>query len=635
MSTATVNCPVLYVIDFDSTFTKVEGLDELAFLALAGHPNRDSIVAQIRELTDMGMNGEISFSEGLKRRIELLSANKRHIALLVEHLRSKISNSFLRNKQFLSDNADRIYIVSSGFKEFIIPVVSGLGILPEHVFANEFRFDDDGNITGIDETNPLASDGGKIKALEALHLEGEIYAIGDGYTDYELRKSGLASRFYAFTENVRREKVVAVADYVAGSLDEFLFHNKLDRSQSYPTSLLKVLLLENVHPAAVAAFERDGFQVEFLKGALDEAELCEKIKDVAIIGIRSKTNITRKVLENANRLMAIGAFCIGTNQIDLEAATEKGIPVFNAPYSNTRSVVELAIGEIILLVRNAVTKSNKMHRGEWDKSAIGSYEIRGKKLGLVGYGSIGTQLSVVAEALGMEVYFYDAVEKLALGNAKKVDTLDELLAISDVISLHVDGRKTNAGMIGKREFDLMKDGVIFLNLSRGHVVDIPALAEAVRSGKIAGAGIDVFPQEPKTNNEPFVSELQGLANVILTPHVGGSTLEAQENIGRFVPAKLLEYMNNGSTYGSVNFPEVQLPKLKDSHRILHIHSNVPGVLAKLNSIFGKNHINITGQYLKTNETVGYVIVDIAKGYNREFIQEVKAIDGTIRFRMLY
>lgn len=635
MATATINSPILYVIDFDSTFTKVEGLDELAAIALSGHANQSSIVAQIRELTDMGMSGEISFSEGLRKRIELLSANRVHIKKLVDQLRSQVSNSFQRNRHFLTENADQIYIISSGFKEFVVPVVSEYGIRPEHVYANEFTFDNDGNITGIDENNPLASDGGKIKLLKSLNLEGEVYAIGDGYTDYELRKSGLASRFYAFTENVKREKVIAAADHVVASLDEFLFHNKLDRSQSYPTSLLKVLLLENVHPAAVEAFKKDGFQVEFIKGALDEDELCEKIKDVAIIGIRSKTNITKRVLENANRLMAIGAFCIGTNQIDLEAATEKGIPVFNAPYSNTRSVVELAIGEIILLVRNAVTKSNKMHQGVWDKSSIGSFEIRGKKLGLVGYGSIGTQLSVVAEAMGMEVYFYDAVEKLALGNAKKVESLDELLAISDVISLHVDGRKTNTSMIGKREFDLMKDGVIFLNLSRGHVVDIPALAEAVRSGKVAGAGVDVFPEEPKTNSEPFVSELQGLTNVLLTPHVGGSTAEAQENIGKFVPSKLLEYMNNGSTYGSVNFPEVQLPKLKDSHRILHIHANVPGVLAKLNNIFGESNINITGQYLKTNESVGYVIVDIAKGYNREFIKKIRAIDGTIRFRMLY
>jgi len=393
--------------------------------------------------------------------------------------------------------------------------------------------------------------------------------------------------------------------------------------------------LENVHPVALRAFEEQGFNVEFVKGALDEDELCERIKDVSIIGIRSKTNITKRVLENANRLMAIGAFCIGTNQIDLEEAAKKGIAVFNAPYSNTRSVVELAVGEMILLIRNIVTKSNQMHAGIWDKSANGSFEIRGKKLGMVGYGSIGTQLSVVAEALGMEVYFYDEVEKLSLGNARKVNSLDELLGIADVISMHVDGRKENKNLIGKREFDLMKKGVIFMNLSRGHVVDIAALADAIRSGKVAGAGVDVFPKEPKTNDEIFENELLGLPNVILTPHIGGSTEEAQENIGHFVPAKLLEFMNNGSSYGSVNFPEVQLPKLKDSHRLLHIHANVPGVLAKLNAIFAKNNINITGQYLKTNESIGYVIVDIAKGYTEEFIQEVKEVEGTIRFRMLY
>ncbi len=627
--------PVFYIIDFDSTFTKVEGLDELARISLAGNPDQDKIVGQIRDLTDKGMNGEISFSEGLKQRIGLLSANREHLDLLIDFLHTKVSDSFRRNRAFLTENSDRIYIISSGFREFILPIVTELGINPDHVFANEFRFDDKGHITGIDEHNVLSEDGGKKKLLKSLQLSGDIYVIGDGYTDYELRESGLANRFYAFTENVERPKVMAVADHIAGSLDEFLYHNKLNRSQSYPKSMIKVLLLENVHPVAVKAFEDEGFNVEFIKGALDEEELCRKIKDVSIIGIRSKTMITARVLEHANRLMAIGAFCIGTNQIDLQEATKKGIAVFNAPYSNTRSVVELAIGEMILLIRNIVSKSNKMHEGIWDKSANGSYEIRNKTLGLVGYGSIGTQLSIVAEALGMHVYFYDIVDKLAIGNAKKVKSLDELLAISDVISLHVDGRKHNMLMFGKREFGLMKDGVIFLNLSRGHVVDIGALADAVKSGKVAGAGIDVFPKEPKTNDEQFESELKGLDNVILSPHVGGSTEEAQENIGHFVPGKLLEYINNGSTYASVNFPEVQLPQLNNSHRLLHIHANVPGIMAKLNSIFAKYNINITGQYLKTNETIGYVIVDIAKGYTAEFIQELKEIEGTIRFRMLY
>jgi D-3-phosphoglycerate dehydrogenase / 2-oxoglutarate reductase len=634
MSTLTLNSPYI-IIDFDSTFTKVEGLDELAAIALNGHSERDSVVQKISDLTNKGMNGEMSFAEGLRERIGLLQANRSHIESLVAFLRTKVSDSFARNKQFLTENADQIFIVSSGFKEFIVPVATELGIRADHVFANEFVFDENDNIIGIDENNVLSMDGGKIKLLASLNLDGEIYAIGDGYTDYELKASGLDDRFYAFTENIERPRVLAVADHIATSFDDFLYDNKLSRSQSYPKSRIKVLLLENVHPAALRAFEEQGFNVEFVKGAMDEDELCERIKDVSIIGIRSKTNITKRVLDNANRLMAIGAFCIGTNQIDLEEAAKRGIAVFNAPYSNTRSVVELAVGEMILLIRNTVTKSNQMHQGIWDKSAVGSFEVRGKKIGMVGYGSIGTQLSVVAEALGMQVYFYDEVEKLSLGNARKVNTLDELLAVSDVVSLHVDGRKENTNMIGKREFDLMKDGVIFLNLSRGHVVDIEALADAVKSGKVAGAGVDVFPYEPKTNAEAFKSALIGLPNVILTPHIGGSTEEAQENIGHFVPGKLLEFMNNGSSYGSVNFPEVQLPKLKDSHRLLHIHANVPGVLAKLNHIFAKNNINITGQYLKTNEHIGYVIVDIDKNYTEEFIQEVKEVEGTIRFRMLY
>ena len=626
---------VNYIIDFDSTFTQVEGLDELAQIALTGHPDRERIVGEIRLLTEKGMNGEMSFAEGLRQRIELLSAHRTHLDTLVVFLKTKISPSFLRNTEFFSENADHIYVVSSGFKEFIVPVVTELGVKPENVFANEFRFDVNDQIVGIDDSNVLSTDGGKIKLLRSLDLSGDVYVIGDGYTDYELRAAGLANRFYAFTENVERSKVVEVADHVVSSLDDFLFQNNMARSQSYPKSRIKVLLLENVHPVAVQAFKEEGFNVEFVKGALDEDELCERIKDVSIIGIRSKTQITAKVLEHANRLMAIGAFCIGTNQIDLEAATQKGVAVFNAPYSNTRSVVELAVGEMIVLIRNIVTKSNQMHEGIWDKSANGSFEVRGKKLGMIGYGNIGTQLSVVAEALGMEVYFYDIVDKLALGNARKVRSLEELLQLADVVSLHVDGRKENTNLIGKREFDMMKQGVIFMNLARGHVVEIPALAEAIRSGKVAGAAIDVFPKEPKTNDEEFVSELRGLPNVLLSPHIGGSTEEAQENIGHFVPSKLLQYINNGSTYGSVNFPEVQLPQLHRSHRLLHIHHNVPGILAKLNALFAQNNINITGQYLKTNESIGYVIVDIAKNYPEEFIKELRAIEGTIRFRMLY
>jgi D-3-phosphoglycerate dehydrogenase / 2-oxoglutarate reductase len=624
-----------FIIDFDSTFTKVEGLDELANIALKGQPNRKEVVEQIRNITEQGMNGEIGFSEALSRRIALLKANRNHLDELVDFLHTKVSDSFTRNEKFLTDYADNILIVSGGFKEFIVPIVMTLGLKPENVYANTFVYDDEGNITGVDESNVLAHSKGKVKLLQQLNLEGDVYAIGDGYTDFELRSSGLATQFFAFTENVEREKVTAEADHVVPSLDEFLYLNKLPRAQSYPKSRIKVLLLENVHPVAVEAFKREGFNVEFVKGALDEDELAERIKDVSILGIRSKTNVTKKVLENANKLMTIGAFCIGTNQIDLKTCTQKGIAVFNAPYSNTRSVVELAVGEMIMLIRNIVPKSNGMHAGKWDKSANNSFEVRGKKLGLVGYGHIGTQLSVIGEALGMEVYFYDIVDKMPIGNAKKCRSLEEVLRVADVVSIHIDGRKDNTNLITKKHFEQMKNGVVFLNLARGHVVDVPALVEAIKEGKISGAGVDVFPYEPKTNNEEFVNELRGLPNVILTPHIGGSTEEAQEGIGQYVPERLLEYMNNGSTTGSVNCPEVQLPLLQESHRLLHIHKNVPGILAKINTIFAKYQINITGQYLKTNEQIGYVIMDIDKGYSDEFLQELKNIEETIKFRMLY
>ena len=624
-----------YIIDFDSTFTKVEALDVLGEISLIGRPDRADVLNQIKVITDRGMSGELSFTESLELRLGLLKAHRDQLPALVETLMGKISDSFQRNQPFLTENADHIFIVSNGFKEFIIPIVTSLGIRADNVFANTFVFDETGAIVDFDRTNPLSANGGKSQVIRSLKLDGEVYVIGDGYTDYEIKASGLANRFYAFTENVMRPQVMAKADHIAPSLDEFLYHNNLSRSQSYPKSRIKVLLLENVHPVAVQLFEQEGFNVEIKKGALDEDELSEAIRDVSILGIRSKTQVTQRVLEHANKLMTVGAFCIGTNQIDLTACTERGIAVFNAPYSNTRSVVELAIGEIIMLIRNIVPKSNLMHKGEWDKSAKNSFEVRGKKLGLVGYGNIGTQLSVVAEALGMEVYFYDAVDKMPLGNARKCKTLDELLAVSDIISMHVDGRKENKNIISYREFGLMKNGVIFLNLSRGHVVDIPALVDAIERGKVIGAGVDVFPQEPKTNQEEFVNALRGQPNVILTPHIGGSTEEAQENIGNYVPGKLLEYINNGSTYGSVNFPELQLPLLKDSHRLLHIHANVPGILAKMNAIFAKYHINIHGQYLKTNEQIGYAITDVAKEYADEVVAELKNIDNTIKFRLLY
>ncbi|WP_186756966.1 phosphoglycerate dehydrogenase [Echinicola salinicaeni] len=624
-----------FIIDFDSTFTQVEALDILGEISLRNDPKRDEKLQAIKDITDLGMEGKVSLRESLEKRIEILCANKGQIQELVEELSKKISKSFQRNKEFIQDNAENIYIISNGFKDFITPVVAKYGVDENNVFANEFVYDSDGNIVDFNRDNLLSKNNGKPETIKTLNLEGDVYVIGDGYTDYEIKASGLANKFYAFTENINRPKVSSKADHIAPSLDEILYVNKMNKKYSYPKSRINVLLLENVHPIGVELMKQEGYNVEVVSSAMSEEELCEKIKTVSIIGIRSKTQITKKVLENANRLIAVGAFCIGTNQIDLETCQEKGIAVFNAPFSNTRSVVELAISEIIFLMRNLHDNSLKMHQGIWNKSATGSFEVRGKKLGIIGYGNIGAQLSVLAENMGMNVFYYDIVERLALGNATKIDSLDELLETCDIISLHVDGRKENKNILDKDKIAKMKKGAILVNLSRGHVVDVPALKEALDSGKLAGAAVDVFPSEPKNNSEPFESELKGCPNTILTPHIGGSTLEAQQNIAQFVPNKIIEYINTGNTFNSVNFPNIQLPFLRDAHRLIHIHHNEPGVLAKINQVLASYKINIVGQYLKTNEKIGYVITDIDKAYAPEVIDALKEIEGTIRFRILY
>ena len=627
--------PETFIFDFDSTFIQVEALDVLCEVIYEKSGAGKQILAEIQHITNLGMEGKLSLKESLSKRIELLQANRDHLGPVIEILQNKVSASVLRNRSFFKKHAENIYIISNGFKEIIIPIVQEHGIKPEHVLANTFKFDHNGKIIGFDETDELCENQGKVKKIKSLNLAGEVIMIGDGYTDYETLQGGAVTKFYAFTENVSRAVVVAKADRLAPSLDEILYDLSYKASVSYPKNRINVLLLENVHPDAIQIFEHEGYNVETIKGSISEEALCEKIKDVSILGIRSKTQVTPKVLENANKLHAIGTFCIGTNQVNLDECCRKGVAIFNAPYSNTRSVVELAIGEIIMLVRTTFEKSSKMHQGIWDKSANNSVEIRGKKLGIVGYGNIGSQLSIIAEALGMKVFFYDVVDKLALGNAKKCSSLKELLALSDVVTLHVDGRKSNTHIIDTKAFEYMKDGVIFLNLSRGHVVDIQALITNLKSGKVRGAGVDVFPEEPASNDEPFVSELCKVPNVILTPHIGGSTEEAQLDIGHYVARKIIQYINTGTTYGSVNLPEIQLPELQSAHRIMHIHENVKGILAQINTILSEYDHNILGQYLKTNEQLGYVITDIDNLHNVELEKKLKEIPSTIRYRILY
>ena len=397
---------------------------------------------------------------------------------------------------------------------------------------------------------------------------------------------------------------------------------------------MKALLLENVHPEAVRLLNERDIEVSTVKGALDEAELTEALQGFDLLGIRSKTNVTANVLRAAPDLLAVGAFCIGTNQIDLTAAAAQGTAVFNAPFSNTRSVVELVIAEIISLARHLTDKNALMHAGVWDKSATGAHEVRGRTLGIVGYGNIGSQLSVVAESLGMRVLFYDVADKLALGNARRCDSLEELLAEAETVTLHVDGRAGNAGLFGAEQFAMMRPRSLFLNLCRGIVVDHEALREHLLSGHIAGAALDVFAEEPKAAGEEFRSSLQGLPNVILTPHVGGSTEEAQEDIGRFVAGKLREFATGGTTTMSVNMPQVQTDDGSSRYRVLHVHHNVPGVLATMNGVLADFGVNIEGQMLATRGELGYVVTDAGGPFSSALLDKLASLPETVRLRPL-
>ena len=397
---------------------------------------------------------------------------------------------------------------------------------------------------------------------------------------------------------------------------------------------VRVLLLEQIHPDAETILRSAGFEVESVGRALDEDELVGRVGDVTLLGLRSKTHITQRVLDAAPNLVAIGAFCIGTNQIELKAASERGITVFNAPFSNTRSVVELAIAEIISMTRRLTEKNALMHDGVWDKSADGAHEVRGRTLGIIGYGNIGTQLSVLAENLGMKVLYYDTADKLALGNARRCISMKDLLAESDIVTLHVDGRASNDSMFGETEFAVMRPGSLFLNLSRGFVVDYAGLGAHIASGHIAGAAVDVFPVEPKGRGEQFVSELRGLPNVILTPHIGGSTQEAQQGIGRFVAGKFRDFMLEGATAMSVNLPGLALPQMPDTSRLIIVHRNVPGVMARINGVLAEHEVNVEAQLLATRGELGYVVTDVSATYTEEMLDQMRALPEVVRLRVL-
>lgn len=405
---------------------------------------------------------------------------------------------------------------------------------------------------------------------------------------------------------------------------------------SYPKDKIKILMLENISDAAIKVFKDAGYaDIKKISGALSEEQLINEIKQVHMVGIRSKTQITEKVLQHAEKLQAIGCFCIGTNQVNLQAARKKGIVVFNAPYSNTRSVAELVIGASIILIRKILDKNKAAHEGQWNKDAKGSFEIRGKTLGIIGYGNIGSQVSILAESLGMKVIFYDNVTKLPLGNASSRKTLKEVVSKADVITLHIPETQQTKNLINKTLLKHFKKGSILINFARGEVVDLDALATALRAGHLSGAAIDVFPIEPEKNGDPFSSPLQHIPNVLLTPHVGGSTEEAQHNIGEDVSTKLLQYLEMGATTGSHTVPEISLSPQEGTHRILHIHTNVPGVLSEINTTLSENKINVLGQYLKTNDAIGYVVLDIDKKLSKNAVELLRKVKGSLKVRLLY
>jgi D-3-phosphoglycerate dehydrogenase len=622
--------PETLVIDFDSTFIVGESLEELAALSLRGHTDGESRLAEMRRLTDAGMSGEIPFADALAQRLPLLNANREHVEKLQKELAQTVTPSIARNRAFFLREHKRIYIVSSGFRELIEPIAVHYGIDPTHVLANAFRYDFHGNIVGCDLNNPLSSNQGKVKAVKALSLKGPVVVIGDGVTDAEIRDMGAARSFYAFEENVQRPEVSATADEILPDFDAYLSMHQIlaDEDHAYG----KALFLENIHPIARPALVELGIEICCVAESPSAKELGSLLQGVTILGIRSKTQITSELLDQAPDLLAIGVFCIGTNQIDLDACTERGIAVFNAPYSNTRSVVELAIGEIIMLMRGTFQRSSRLHKGHWDKNATGSKEIRGKTLGIVGYGNIGSQLSVIAEALGMRVLYYDIEEKLPLGNAEPCVSLDDVLKRSDIVTIHVDGRASNAELIGADQIAMMRNEAYFLNLSRGHVVDLDALREALDSGKLRGAAIDVYPTEPSSPEEKHTTPLQGADTALITPHIGGSTEEAQYKIGKFVAQHLAAYISRGSSSGSVNLPQLMVPVLSYGLRLIHIHRNLPGKMAAISKIMADQGMNIETQLLQTNDLVGYVAMDINASDAKGVVDALLAMPDAIKVR---
>ncbi|MCF8428454.1 MAG: HAD-IB family phosphatase [Bacteroidia bacterium] len=601
--------PTFYIFDFDSTFTQVEAMEELAEISLANDPEKEVLIEKIKQLTDLAMDGSMPFGKSLKARIALLSAKKYHLNMLVNRLRKRVSTSFIRNKKFFKEEKENIYIVSGGFKEFIEPIVKAYFIEPDHVFANTFVYDKKNNIIGVDEENLLAQENGKVKLLKQLKLQGNVVMIGDGFTDYQVFEAKLAHHFYAYTENVSRQKVVQLAPQVAPSLDEILYKQKLPMSLSYPKSRIKVLLWGEACFMAENHFKEEGYQIQQLSIKANKTSFKEAIKDCQLLVFTPEARFDW-VLNEPNKLLTAGVWGeIPTEKLQANWA-EKGIALFGSNYAHTRSIAELALLMMLDLSRNL------------------EEELQGKKLGIIGYGHSGSLLSVMAEQMGLEVLYYDIDEKPPLGNAKRTKQLSEVLRKSNLVVVVAGMRFDKQLLLGSKEIKQMQNSSILINLSYDERVDELVVMQALKSGKLAGFGMD------QLTSVPILDKWKGL-NVRLTYRKRLATKQTQINISDNLSERLISYVNTGSSKGSLSFPQMNLPALQQSHRFIHIHLNKPGVLAQINGLLAKHKLNISGQYLKTNEQIGYVITDVSKEYSEFVLEELRAIPETIKFRVLY
>jgi D-3-phosphoglycerate dehydrogenase len=593
-----------FIIDFDSTFTQVEAMEELAAISLKNDPEKEAIIEQIKHLTDLAMDGKMPFNKSLKARIALLSAKKYHLNMLVNKLRKKVSPSFARNKEFFKKYQGRILIVSGGFKEFIAPVVKSFFIDEDCIYANTFIYDKKNNIIGSDEENPLAQEAGKVKLLKQLKLKGQVIAIGDGYTDYQMRESGMVEQFFAFTENIARERVLAKADCIAPSLDEILYKMKLPMALSYPKSRINALLLGKETFATAPYFKLEGYNV-IKRDSLSNKALTD-LKNASIIVSSLKQEITN--LNSFPKLISLAVWGNNNQQFNTNMAQQMAVPIFSSPYANTRSVVELGLGFMFQLSRQTNT------------------ELRGKKIGVIGYGNAGSLMGVLAQNLGMDVLYFDEKDRAPLGNAMACKSVTDLLKKSNYVVLLQS--KNTGTILAEKELKQMQQNACLINLSYDDSIEVQAALKLVQQKKLFGFAMD-FQQE-----ESYL-KLKPNSQIIATLNQRNNTLETQQNIASFTSEKIIQYINTGNISRSLNFPDIQLPALQGSHRFIHIHKNKPGLLAKINAVLAKHKINITGQYLKTNETLGYVITDVSKKYDNEVINELKKIEATIKFRVIY